>query len=175
MRYGAVILALTLLAVVSGVLIRFERRGGSASGSIPMRSLAVLPQENLSGDPAQVYLADGMTDELITGLGEIGALRVISRTTAMQYKKAKKSLPPIAKELNVEAAVEGSVVRSGDRIRIAAQLFDAPDESSFGRAVMKVKWGTCWDCRVRSPARWRSRSESSLQRGSKRSSRMRTR
>ena len=66
-----------------------------------------------------------MTDELITGLGQISALRVISQTTAMQYKNAKKSLPQIAKELNVEAVVEGSVVRSGDRIRIAAQLISA--------------------------------------------------
>jgi TolB-like protein/Flp pilus assembly protein TadD len=117
-----------------------------------MRSLAVLPQENLSGDPAQEYLADGMTDELITGLGQIGALRVISRTTAMQYKKAKKSLPQIAKELNVEAAVEGSVVRSGDRIRIAAQLFDAPDDKQLWARSYEGEMGNVlgWQSQVAS-------------------------
>jgi TolB-like protein/DNA-binding winged helix-turn-helix (wHTH) protein/Tfp pilus assembly protein PilF len=101
---------------------------GAMSGSTPIRSLAVLPLQNLSGDPSQDYLADGMTDEIITGLGQISALRVISRTTAMQYRNAHKSLPQIAKELNVDAVVEGSVVRSGDRIRIAAQLFEAPED-----------------------------------------------
>ena len=91
----------------------------------PIRSLVVLPLENLSGDPSQDYLADGMTDELITRLGEIGALRVISRTTAMEYKNAHKSLPQIARELNVDAVVEGSLLRSGDRLRIDAQLIEA--------------------------------------------------
>ena len=125
-RYSAVLLLVILLAVVSSFVLWFERHGSLASSGATIRSLAVLPLENLSGDPSQEYLADGMTDELITGLGQIGALRVISQTTAMQYKSAKKSLPQIAKELNVDAVVEGSVVRSGDRIRIAAQLIAAP-------------------------------------------------
>ncbi|RXH55033.1 winged helix-turn-helix domain-containing protein [Granulicella sibirica] len=89
------------------------------------RSLAVLPLKNISGDPAQDYLADGMTEELITDLGQIGALSVISPTTAMQYKNPHKSLPRIAQELHVDAVVEGSVTRSGDRLRIDAQLTDA--------------------------------------------------
>ena len=121
----------TLLAVVSSFVLWFERHGSLASRGATIRSLAVLPLENLSGDASQDYLADGMTDELITGLGQISALRVISRTTAMQYKKAQKSLPQIAKELNVDAVVEGSVVRSGDRIRIAAQLIAAPADKQL--------------------------------------------
>ena len=90
-----------------------------------IRSLAVLPLENLSGDASQEYFADGMTEELITDLGQIGTLRVISRTSAMTYKKTRKPLAEIARELNVEAVVEGSVLRSGDHVRISAQLIEA--------------------------------------------------
>src|SRR5262245_22475973 len=93
-----------------------------------IKSLAVLPLENLSGDPAQEYLADGMTDALIGDLAKIGALRVISRTSAMRYKGAKKPLPEIARELNVDAVVEGAVQRSGDRVSIRARLIHAGAE-----------------------------------------------
>ncbi len=91
-------------------------------------SLAVLPLNNLSGDPEQEYFADGMTDELITDLSKISALRVISRTSAMQYKGTHKSLSQIAKELGVDAVMEGTVLRSGNRVRITAQLIQAPAE-----------------------------------------------
>ncbi len=90
-----------------------------------IRSLAVLPLMNLSGDPSQDYFADGMTDELITELAHIPNLRVVSRTSVMLDKNAKKPLPEIARELGVDAIVEGSTVRSGDRVRITAQLIDA--------------------------------------------------
>jgi len=90
-----------------------------------IRSLAVLPLESLSNDPLQDYFADGMTDELISDLGQISALRVISRTSVMAYKHAHKPLPQIARELNVDAIVEGTVLRSGDQVRITAQLIDA--------------------------------------------------
>jgi TolB-like protein/DNA-binding winged helix-turn-helix (wHTH) protein/tetratricopeptide (TPR) repeat protein len=92
---------------------------------VGIRSLAVLPLENLSGDASQSYFADGMTDELITDLAQISALRVISRTSVMVYKGARKPLPQIAHELNVDAVVEGTVLRSGDRVRITAQLIEA--------------------------------------------------
>ncbi len=118
------------VAVVLIVLWVGGRRGDARAGA-PIRSLAVLPLENLSGDSSQDYLADGMTDELITSLGQISALRVISRTTAMQYKNAHKPLPQIAKELNVDAVVEGSMVCSGDRVRIDAQLIDAAADKHF--------------------------------------------
>jgi TolB-like protein len=84
----------------------------------------VLPLENLSGDPNQEYFADGMTDELITELARIPNLRVVSRTSVMGNKGSKKPLRQIVSELNVDAVVEGSVVRSGDRVRITAQLID---------------------------------------------------
>jgi TolB-like protein/DNA-binding winged helix-turn-helix (wHTH) protein/Flp pilus assembly protein TadD len=90
-----------------------------------IRSLAVLPLESLSNDASQDYFADGMTDELISDLGQISALRVISRTSVMGYKHVRKPLPQIARELNVDAVVEGTVLRSGDRVRITAQLIDA--------------------------------------------------
>ncbi len=90
-----------------------------------IQSLAVLPLENLSGDPSQEYFADGMTEALITDLGKIGAVRVISRTSAMQYKGTHKTLPQIARELNVDAVLEGAVLRSGNRVRVTTQLIEA--------------------------------------------------
>ena len=113
-------LALVLAASLSWIL--YPRSHPSPA----IRSLAVLPLENLSGDPAQDYFAEGMTDELITRLAQISALRVISRTSVMTYKSVRKSLPEIARELNVDAVVEGSVSRSGERVRITAQLIRAP-------------------------------------------------
>jgi TolB-like protein/Flp pilus assembly protein TadD len=94
-----------------------------------IESLAVLPLENLSADDAQEYFADAMTDELITELAKIGALRVISRTSVMQYKRVRKPLPQIARELNVDAVIEGSAIRAGDRVRITAQLLHAATDS----------------------------------------------
>jgi TolB-like protein/Flp pilus assembly protein TadD len=93
-----------------------------------VRSIAVLPLDNFSGDPTQEYFVDGMTDELITDLAKIGALRVISRTSVMRYKGTKKSLPEIARELNVDGIIEGSVTRSGQRVRITAQLLYGPTD-----------------------------------------------
>ena len=90
-----------------------------------IRSIAVLPLESLSSDASQDYFADGMTDELISDLAQISALRVISRTSVMSYKHAHQPLPQIARELNVDAVVEGTVLRSGDRVRITAQLIEA--------------------------------------------------
>ena len=113
----ALVLGLTILS-----LWLFRPRVPAPTG---IRSLAVLPLDNLSGDASQNYFADGMTDELITDLAQISALRVISRTSVMAYKGARKPLPQIARELNVDAVVEGTVLRSGDRVRITAQLIEA--------------------------------------------------
>jgi TolB-like protein/DNA-binding winged helix-turn-helix (wHTH) protein len=118
----AVTAACILLVAIAAIAFRLTRIHAAATH---VRALAVLPLKNLSGDTAQDYLADGMTEELITDLGQIGALTVISPTTAMQYKDPHKSLPQIARELHVDAVVEGSVTRSGDQLRIDAQLIDA--------------------------------------------------
>ena len=99
-----------------------------------VKSLAVLPLENLTPDPAQEYFADGMTDELIARLSKISALRVISRTSVMRYKNSKKSLPEIAKDLQVDAVVEGSVLRAGDRVRINARLSDATERQMWSES-----------------------------------------
>jgi TolB-like protein/DNA-binding winged helix-turn-helix (wHTH) protein/Flp pilus assembly protein TadD len=115
--------AFALLPVLVGITIWMLRPKNGAPPVI--RSLAVLPLENLSHDPSQDYFADGMTDELITELCQISELRVISRTSAMTYKGAHKSLPQIAQELKVDAVVEGTVLRSGDQVRITAQLIQA--------------------------------------------------
>ncbi len=94
----------------------------------PIRSIAVLPLRNLSGDAAQEYFADGMTEELITELSKIHSLKVISRTSVMEYKSTKEHLPQIARELGVDGIVEGSVIREGDQVRITVQLLDGPND-----------------------------------------------
>src|SRR5437588_12316106 len=95
---------------------------GEKSSSATINSIVVLPFQNLSGDPSQEYFADGMTEELITYLAQIGSLRVISRTSAMRYKATNRTMPDIGRELNVDAVMEGAVLRSGARVRITAQL-----------------------------------------------------
>ncbi|MEK7832505.1 MAG: winged helix-turn-helix domain-containing protein [Acidobacteriota bacterium] len=118
----------------------------SASPSLPARqfeSLAVLPLENLSDDSAQEYFADGLTDELITEVAKLNAWRVTSRTSTMQYKRARKSLPQIAGELNVDAVLEGTVMKIGDRVRVTAQLIRAADDQhlwaeSYERTIVDV-------------------------------------
>jgi TolB-like protein len=117
---GALVLLL-IVAAVSLDWLRTRIRGGAPQ----IRSLAVLPLENLSGDKEQEYFADGMTEELITNLAKISALKVISRISTMQYKSTKKPVPQIAKELNVDALIEGSVLREGGQVRITAQLIQA--------------------------------------------------
>lgn len=113
---------LVACAAVLGVVLW---RGRAPAGGRPLRSIAILPLDNLSRDPAQDYLADGLTEELITELSKTPGLRVIARTSVMQYKGSRKSVPEIARELAVDAIVEGSVLPSGDRVRISAQLIHA--------------------------------------------------
>jgi TolB-like protein/DNA-binding winged helix-turn-helix (wHTH) protein/Tfp pilus assembly protein PilF len=121
---GALFLvALFILGLAAWTTWRYVR---AKSSGPPIRSIAVLPFSNLSGNPAEEYFADGMTDQLITDLAKVGSLRVISRTSVMQYKGAKKNLPEIARELNADAIVEGSVIRSGQRVRVTAQLLEGP-------------------------------------------------
>jgi TolB-like protein/DNA-binding winged helix-turn-helix (wHTH) protein/Flp pilus assembly protein TadD len=121
---GALALIIIITIITLSILSVWRLRS-RAPASAGIRSIAVLPLENLSGDASQSYFADGMTDELITDLAQISALRVISRTSVMVYKGARKPLPQIARELNVDAVVEGTVLRSGDQVRITAQLIEA--------------------------------------------------
>jgi TolB-like protein/Tfp pilus assembly protein PilF len=112
--------------------IRKRFSGGATAPHI--ESIAVLPLANLSGDPEQDYLADGMTEALIADLSQIRALKVISRTSVMQYKKTNKRLPEIARELGVDGVMEGSVLREGDRVRVSIQLIDgATDQHLWAR------------------------------------------
>jgi TolB-like protein/DNA-binding winged helix-turn-helix (wHTH) protein/Tfp pilus assembly protein PilF len=120
-----------LLAALLLAFMTFTTKGGAwrelrlGTPDPQIRSIVVLPLESLSHDHEQEYFADGMTEALISDLSQISALRVISRTSAMHYKGTKKTLPEIAKELNVDGVVEGSVVRSGNQVRITAQLLQA--------------------------------------------------
>jgi pentatricopeptide repeat protein len=130
-RWRVLLSAAAALALFSTALLLY--RGSSVKGSRQPRikSLAVLPLKNLSADPAQEYLADGMTEALIGRLAGIHDLRVISRTSIMQYKDTKEKLPEIAKTLGVDAIVEGSVIRDGNRIRVHAQLIRAATDEHF--------------------------------------------
>jgi TolB-like protein/DNA-binding winged helix-turn-helix (wHTH) protein len=132
-RWGLPVAVAALLSIVA---VLFAANAGglrsklfSGSAAQPhIRSLAVLPFTNLSGDPQQEYFADAMTEELITELSRIDSLKVISRTSVMQYKGQKKPLPQIGRELSVDALMEGSVLRFGNRVRIAVQLIYAPTD-----------------------------------------------
>src|ERR1700686_2261678 len=131
MRIGIVLgfgAAVLLGAVLALTPAKFRQRFSDKSAVPPIRSIAVLPLQNLSADPAQEYFSDGMTDALITDLAQISSLKVISRTSSMQYKQTKKALPEIARELNVDGIVEGTVQRSGDRVRVTAQLIYGPSD-----------------------------------------------
>jgi TolB-like protein/DNA-binding winged helix-turn-helix (wHTH) protein/Flp pilus assembly protein TadD len=114
---GAAVVAVTFALAVA----RWHRQLWGRAAS-PIHSLAVLPLENLSGDPNQDYFVEGITDELITDLAQVGAIRVVSHTSVMRYKGTRTALPEIARELKVDAVVEGSVSRFGDEVRIRAQL-----------------------------------------------------
>lgn len=121
-------------AVLAALLFALAFKSGRLLGRVStpaIHSIAVLPLQNLSGDPSQEYFADAMTEELITELSRISALNVISRTSVMRYKKSDKALPEIARELNVDAIVEGSILRSGQRVRITAQLIYAPRDTNL--------------------------------------------
>jgi TolB-like protein len=122
-RIGILAIAVCIAAilVVAGVRVWH----GRANAKTEIRSIAVLPFENLSGDLRQEYFADGVTEELIADLGQMSALHVISRTSAMSFKGSRKGLPEIARELSVDGVVEGSVLRDGSQVRITARLIDA--------------------------------------------------
>ena len=130
-RWVAVLAGSLVAILLVAVGLNLEKIRGWLHGTVEgprIGSLAVLPLENLSRDPEQEYFAEGMTDELITDLAKISAIRVISRTSVMQYKGTQKSVGQIAKELGVDAVIEGTVLRSGNRVRITAQLVAATAE-----------------------------------------------
>jgi TolB-like protein/Tfp pilus assembly protein PilF len=121
-RLTILVPAVLMVAVLGAGLLRYRRFGLDKTAPVRNKSLIVLPLENLSGDKDQEYFADGMTDDLIANLAKIRSLRVISRSTAMAYKGTRKPLSQIAGELNVDAVVEGTVLRVGNRVRITAEL-----------------------------------------------------
>src|SRR5262249_21349493 len=123
---GVIVLCGIFLALNGPHLAR-----GLVRTSPSIHSLAVLPLKNLSDDPSQKYFAAGMTEELITDLSQISALKVISRTSSELYENTHKSLPEIARELNVDAVIEGSVARSGNRVRVTAQLIYALQDKNL--------------------------------------------
>jgi TolB-like protein len=130
-----------LLAAWPTYRLAVSRSATAASASPMIRSIAVLPLDNLAGDASQEYFADGMTDELITMLAKYKSLRVISCTSVMQYKKTRKSLPEIARELSVDGIAEGSISRSQEKLRVTAQLAYGPTDTHLwsGKLQPRVK------------------------------------
>lgn len=122
-KSAAAVLAIGVLASVAYLGFHAWRSNSLAAASI--RSIAIMPFENVSGDPRQDYFADGMTEELIADLGRVSSLHVISKTSSMSYKGTKKALPEIAKELSVDSVVEATVLRDGNQVRITVNLIDA--------------------------------------------------
>jgi TolB-like protein/DNA-binding winged helix-turn-helix (wHTH) protein/Flp pilus assembly protein TadD len=123
------LLGVAAVLVVLTLIYSLRSLRATATGRPQITALAVLPLENLSGDPSQEYFADGMTEALIANLARIRAVRVVSRTSVMRFKGGVRSLPEIARALEVDAVVEGSVQRSGDRVRINVQLVHAPTDT----------------------------------------------
>lgn len=124
-------MALVAILVVTVWIAVRHRKPAATQPKTAISSIAVLPLENLSGDPAQDYFADGITEELIGRLSMIRGLRVISRTSSMQFRDPHMTAPEIAKALNVDALVEGSVIRQGNRVRVHAQLIRASNDEHF--------------------------------------------
>ncbi|HEV8430451.1 MAG TPA: protein kinase [Pyrinomonadaceae bacterium] len=135
-RSFALIGIATLVAIVLAFAVWFSRRPNTPTSPITteITSLAVLPIRNLSGDSAQDYFAEGMTETLISGLSKVASLRVISRTSVMQFKDSQKPLKQIAQELNVDAVIEGSVQRFGDNVRVGVRLIEANTEANLWSA-----------------------------------------
>ena len=127
---AAVVLLIVAVLIATNVGAIRDRLPGASAGGPSVQALAVLPLDNLSGDPGQDYFADGMTESLISSLAPIRAL-VISRTSAMRYKGTTKSLPEIARELNVDAVLEGSVQHANGRVRVTAQLDPRSERHAF--------------------------------------------
>jgi TolB-like protein/DNA-binding winged helix-turn-helix (wHTH) protein/Tfp pilus assembly protein PilF len=140
-RWRVLLTAAAALALFSTALVLYRGRSAKGTNQPRIKSLAVLPLKNLSADPTQEYLADGMTEALIGRLAGIHDLRVISRTSVMRYKNTKEALPEIAKTLGVDAIVEGSVIRDGNRIRVHAQLIRAATDEHF--------WSEAYDRELR--------------------------
>jgi TolB-like protein/DNA-binding winged helix-turn-helix (wHTH) protein/Tfp pilus assembly protein PilF len=133
MKFSWPLAASFSFALICALLLGFNvdklrTRIFAKSRSLEIHSIAVLPLENLSRDPNQDYFSDGITDALTTELAQIGSLRVISRTSVMHFKGTRETLPEIGRELNVDAVVEGSITRSENRVRITAQLIEAPSD-----------------------------------------------
>jgi serine/threonine protein kinase/Tfp pilus assembly protein PilF len=131
MRSATILAVVVILAVIVGIAVWQARLPEPEALAPKIASLAVLPLKNYSGDPEQDYFVDGMTEALITDLSKIGALKVISRTSAMRYRGSDKPLPEIAAELGVDALVEGSVVREADKVGIRANLIEASSDSNL--------------------------------------------
>ena len=150
-RWRALVVAVAfvaLFAIVATVTLHDGRvrewiaRKSSVGMAHEIKSLAVLPFENLTRDSNQDYFVDGMTDALITDLTNLGTVRVISRTSSMHYKGTSKSLPEIARELNISAAIVGSVTLSGDRVRISAQLVETASDHTLWAQELNAISGT---------------------------------
>ncbi len=126
-----VLVGIAIIALLAGGYVMYRRsvvQKQVETETRQIKSIAVLPLDNMSGDPDQVYFTDGMHEALINNLSKIGALRVISRTSVMEYRETEKKVPEIARELGVDAVIEGSVYRADNQVRITVQLIAVEPE-----------------------------------------------
>lgn len=135
LAFPRIMAGVLLPMVIAGFIIGLHERRPTHTGSGPIRSLAVLPLANLSGDPEQEYFVEGMADSLRQSLEGISALQVISRTSSMYYRGSNKALPEIARRLNADAVVDGSVLRTGNRVRISVELIQTASDTNVGRQL----------------------------------------
>jgi len=148
-NFRILVAALLSVAILIGIFFAYRILRHSA-GHSGIQSIVILPLENISGEAAQDYYADGLTEEMINDLGQLSSLRVISLTSSMSFKGTHKKLPEIAKELSVDAVVEGAVLREGNQVRISAQLIDArSDQPIWARTYLRqVNQGPGWQAEV---------------------------
>ena len=154
MRWAVTTAALLALAAIVAGIAMFSRYRARSTLAAPEKSVAVLPLENLSEEKENAYFADGIQDELLSNLARIKDLKVISRTSVMQYKSGiTRNLKEIAQQLGVSNVVEGSVRRSGNRIRVSVQLIDAQTDVTSGCRTMIAHWPIRLLCRASWPRR----------------------
>jgi TolB-like protein len=151
-RWAEVAVALLVLTAIIAAFVLLLRRPAPSALTVAEKSIAVLPFSNLSKEEENAFFADGVQDEILNNLAKVADLKVISRTSAMQYKTGvKRNLREIANELGVAYVVEGSVQRAANRVRVSAQLFDARNDAHVWVENMTASWPMSLPSRARSP------------------------
>lgn len=157
LHFGITTAVLGAIVLAAVLWMPFTTTSRSTTAVTPIRSIAVLPLANFSNDPQQEYFPDGMTEAVTARLSTFSDVRVISRTSVMRFKNTQRPITEIARTLDVDAIIEGSVTRSDDRVRITAKLIHGATDTNVGRVLMNGRWVTFWPCRTKLRAQLPSR------------------